>query len=514
LEQLESRQLMTVYNHGGLIMPNVEVQSLYYGADWYNNPTLYSLTGNLDGFANNVVHSSYMDMLTKAGYGVGRGSFDAGTIALANLTSGNFIPDSWVRSTLQDFVTRGFLKSPDSNRLYIVYVEPNVGVVDPTGHNSHNDFAGYHTAFAGTDAAGNPVSIRYAIIAYPGGATGNTRNNPFLSDYGSVTLTASHELAEAVTDPDVNYGQLAWYDDARGEVGDIANAMTVLLNGYAVQRISDQFDQPMTPAGATALYQESFVLRANGDLWRHNSAGWTLLASGVAKLSDQGIDPSGLSMVDFVTTDGRAFEYHDGLGTLFLTAGVRSAKAGQGVSYILLTNGDLYEFDDTTGATTRLDYGDVFIDAGTDQYGVNTVDVIDGSGGAWERSDTTGWHYLGSGVRWVSAGQQGYSELVLTTNDAYHYDESSGNFTFLASNVAGVTAGVDERGNLMIDLQYLNGDAWEFRSGSGWQFLDSGVFVLDKARAGIVDVVHTDGTAYEHDSGGWRYLTDNAIFAS
>src|SRR5262249_34498116 len=68
LEQLEDRQVLSVAYHGGALMPNVEVQALYYGSDWNNNSTYYNQTGYLEGFLNNIVHSSYMDMLNSAGY--------------------------------------------------------------------------------------------------------------------------------------------------------------------------------------------------------------------------------------------------------------------------------------------------------------------------------------------------------------------------------------------------------------------------------------------------------------
>src|SRR5207237_1239373 len=74
---------------------------------------------------------------------------------------------------------------------------------------------------------------------------------------------ASHETAEAATDPDVNYGRLGWYDPQRGEIGDITennpNAL-VRLDGYLVQLDADRNDQLLTlappvttpPPGTTA----------------------------------------------------------------------------------------------------------------------------------------------------------------------------------------------------------------------------------------------------------------------
>ena len=77
-ESLEDRRLMTVTPHGGAIMPHVELQGVYFGQDWRNNSTLFQQTGQLEGFLGTLARGNYLDMLTNAGYGVGRGTQDAG----------------------------------------------------------------------------------------------------------------------------------------------------------------------------------------------------------------------------------------------------------------------------------------------------------------------------------------------------------------------------------------------------------------------------------------------------
>src|SRR5947208_1033468 len=66
LEALETRDVPTVTFHGGPLLRNVEVQGLYLGSDWSTNATLRQQSGQFEGFLNNIVHSSYMDMLTNA----------------------------------------------------------------------------------------------------------------------------------------------------------------------------------------------------------------------------------------------------------------------------------------------------------------------------------------------------------------------------------------------------------------------------------------------------------------
>src|SRR5207249_4270161 len=81
-----------------------------------------------------------------------------------------------------------------------------------------NNFLGYHGAFAGLTGSGWS-DIRYAVIAYPGGSiplssgTATNASLSWLSSLNDMTEVTSHELAEAVTDPNVNYKTLGWYDD-------------------------------------------------------------------------------------------------------------------------------------------------------------------------------------------------------------------------------------------------------------------------------------------------------------
>jgi hypothetical protein len=519
IESLEDRRVMTVTFHGGAVLPTVEVQALYEGSDWYNNSANYSQTGTLDGFLNNVVQSTYMDMLNKAGYGVGRGSASGGKIFMSNINKSYYLTDSSIRSDLLSAISAtNHLEAPDANRLYVVFVEPGVAVMNDHLNNatSQSNFLGYHGAFGSSYG-----DIHYAVVCYPGGAVGNAGMS-WLSATDDLTQVASHEIAEAVTDPNINYKTLGWYDDTfpnsdgtKGdEIGDLANAQTVHLNGYAVQRIADKNDQPMTPAGARAVNPVSFVLQTNGNLYMHSSSGLTWLDNGVASVSDQGIDNQGHAMVDVLFTNGSAYEYHEGQGWIYLTSGVRMGAAGQGVSYVLLTSGTVYEYKDSSGSwSSPISYNVTSISAGTDRNGVNMeAEIWYGQG--WEWSDSSGWHTFGSGLTSISAGQQGYVDYVTGNGNGYLYTEAYGSSSLIAYNVAQMTAGTDQNGNNMIDMLYTNGNLWEYRVDTGWNWLDNSVTSIAKGRAGVVDMVFSWGDAYDHGPGGWTYLTGSARTAA
>jgi len=51
--------------------------------------------------------------------------------------------------------------------------------------------------------------------------------------FDSLTVTASHELCEAITDPVPGQG---WYDDNNGEIGDICAWTTKTVGQYTVQQ--------------------------------------------------------------------------------------------------------------------------------------------------------------------------------------------------------------------------------------------------------------------------------------
>ena len=252
LECLEGRLVPTVTYQGGTLLPHVEVQGLYLGSDWYYNGTYYNQTAQFEAFNRFVPQSSYMDLLTQLGYGVGRGSTSAGTIDTLALNKSYYLTDSTIRGEIQRFINAGYLQQPDANRLYVVYVEPGVAILNDHDNYSTSirDFTGYHGAFAGRTAGGYGADIHYAVIAYAGGYNAIL---PGLTPFGTMTLTASHEIAEAATDPNVNYRALGWYDDYYGgEIGDI-NRYEALLSGYVVQSIINKYDVAYIPYGATTL---------------------------------------------------------------------------------------------------------------------------------------------------------------------------------------------------------------------------------------------------------------------
>ncbi len=555
LECLERRDTPSVTNHFGGVLANVEVQPMFYGVGWATNATNLGQALQLGTFLNKVVNSSYMDMLTQAGYGVGRGSTGPDDFFEAKLDNTQFLTDAQIQGTVASEIAGGHLRAPDANRLYVVFVQPNVAVENGQDL-SVTDFLGYHSAFVYQSS-----DVHYAVVAYPGGSiplstttgdnvpvSGTFTNGriPWLGAFDQMTQVASHELAESVTDPNIHLNAKGWNDDSNslGEVGDLAANQTVYLNGYAVQRIADQNDQAMTPAGATSATPVDFVLKTDGTLWVRDQSGFYKWDSGVASISDQGVDDFGEAMVDVIYADGSAYEFHHeagGGGHLVTLAdgSVKQAVAGQGVSYVLLTSGNLYEFKDagagfvgSPATFTQIDSGVKSIDAGTDKLGVNMVTEVRTDvytrilyvNGVWtfqrysqvdgyEVSDSTGKHPIASNIKSLSAGQQGNMAYITTGGVAYSYSESTALWTYLGSGAA-VTAGTDASGSLVLDLVYADGSLLEWRQASGWTQLAVGnVTAIGKAHAGALDIVFSGGAAWKH-SDNWYLLSGNAVAAA
>lgn len=246
VELLESRRLLTVTNHGGAVLASVEAQAVYLGSDWQS-----SQTAPFDTFLSTIVSGGYMDMLTNAGYGVGRGTSTAGAIDSISLNkTSTGISDASIQQDIQSMITAGTLQTPDANRLYVVYVEPGVVVFNGTD-SSATTFLGYHGAFGGHTKAGAAADIHYAVIPYPDGPNVSHTSQGFATAFNEQTAVTSHELAEAVTDPNVNYKTLGWYDDQKnGEIGDLTR-VTVSFSGYIVQDVVNQNDQVISPVTTT-----------------------------------------------------------------------------------------------------------------------------------------------------------------------------------------------------------------------------------------------------------------------
>ncbi len=205
----------------GPLLANVKVFTIFWGSAWQQSGQSGSID-QLNAFFDYILTSSLMDQLAEysvAGYQIGYGS-RTGTLNIDSPDVQNSVADSDIQNMLQQQIANGTVPQPDANTLYFVFLPTGVTVTQG-GSASCQQFCGYHDNISG--------NIFYAVMPYPdcSGCLGN------MAAFDSLTVTVSHELCEAVTDPVPGQG---WYDDNNGEIGDICAWNTKTLGHYTVQQ--------------------------------------------------------------------------------------------------------------------------------------------------------------------------------------------------------------------------------------------------------------------------------------
>ena len=241
--------------YGGKIIPNVKVVQVLYGAGTYTSEVSSTGASSIAALYRAILNSSYMSWLVEyntaspaqtIGFGSFTGQFTI-TPSAANApkapgcSATNGVTDAQIQAELKAQVTAGHLPAADTNTYYVVHFPANVSI---SQGGSCSGVAGGFCAYHGTVAAGALSEFYYGVIpdfTTPGmtsGCGGSTR-------YGNETSVSSHELIEAITDPEVGIATvtgppLAWYDTVNGEIGDICNAQQATIIGtdnasYVVQ---------------------------------------------------------------------------------------------------------------------------------------------------------------------------------------------------------------------------------------------------------------------------------------
>jgi hypothetical protein len=148
-------------------------------------------------------YMAHLAQYSAGGYQIGNGSFVATTSD--GVPPPARVTDAQIQAEIGAQVRVGKLTAPAADTFYVVLLPPKVVVVDPNGTDSRQGFTGYHHyAQAG--------EFPYAVVR--------------AESQDEMTLTASHELAEAVTDPECDtWATVAWIDEQYGEIGDIVQNM-------------------------------------------------------------------------------------------------------------------------------------------------------------------------------------------------------------------------------------------------------------------------------------------------
>jgi hypothetical protein len=240
-----------VYN-GGTVIPSVKVIPVFW------SPKVRYLN-DLTWFYYETANSAHLDWLSEyntATQSIGRGRY-GGMLTLQHAPPGPTIDDTDIQNELAMLIHRKYLPVNDGNMLFMVHFPPGL-TVTMKGSASCEVFCAYHGTFK-LDG----VMTYYGVIPDQGGACASGCGGGLSSQLDVTTMSSSHEMVEAITDPSVGLADsgvaLAWYDDAYGEIGDMCNGQPSRVGRWAVQQewsnaknacIAAADDPNPTPAGS------------------------------------------------------------------------------------------------------------------------------------------------------------------------------------------------------------------------------------------------------------------------
>ena len=229
----------TMEYFGGSVFSDVKVVTVMWG-----NRVLKNTQKKIPAFTAALVDSTYVDQLKQystihhqgvTGHrgthqSIGRGAYlGQTTIDPSNKSLSLTDPD--IQAELKHQIEIGALPPQDPNTLYMVYFPPTV-TITIDGARSCVDFGAYHFAAPGKPKANN---IFYSVEPECG------------VGFGFLTVAASHEFSEALTDniptPGSNpdYPQ-AWNTSDGYEIGDLCESSDgTLTSGATHWKVQQEF---------------------------------------------------------------------------------------------------------------------------------------------------------------------------------------------------------------------------------------------------------------------------------
>jgi hypothetical protein len=198
--------------HGGPLLQHVRVVTLFWGPELEQNRLHRYFNGFFQVLFANGQYMANLAQYSAGGYKIGNGSFVATTSD--GVPPPAKVTDAQIQAEISAQIMVGKLPVPEADTLYVVLLPATVLVIDPNGIDSDHRFTGYH-------AYSQSGRFAYMVV--------------LSESQDEMTITASHELAEAVTDPQSDtWATVAWIDERYGEIADIVQ------NLYAAGQISKE----------------------------------------------------------------------------------------------------------------------------------------------------------------------------------------------------------------------------------------------------------------------------------
>ena len=223
-QSLSSNIFGSFTHQGGDIMPNPKLYNIFLGQ--YKS----SVITQLNAFTIDLVKSSIADVLKQYGFVSGSVIGSAILETKVNNVSYRILNEPILQLIIQEAIDKQKIPAPAKDILYMIYLSDEISFDDPDldvrccGSNNNTAF-GFHHYFKAK--SGEPViyaltpslsvnCIANTCTSSPSCAMSTTKQ----TQLERITQVASHEFAEAVTNPTGG----GWYDTKSGEeIADVCN---------------------------------------------------------------------------------------------------------------------------------------------------------------------------------------------------------------------------------------------------------------------------------------------------
>ncbi len=198
--------------HGGKVLRSPDVVPVYVGAYWQTLPGMRDRAHNDAAMAVLVKDPGQTGLWRE--YGGGPGTTSPSKV-LGGVGRRDFSKED-VEALVSAQVRSGAFDASDPERIFTLVLPPGVTLHDGEA-SSIAGLGGFHGNVTARD--GHPVY--YAVVVYSQRSGGRRNGIDFTgTPIDNITITESHEITEAVTDPDVGLAIesgdphfLGWYDE-------------------------------------------------------------------------------------------------------------------------------------------------------------------------------------------------------------------------------------------------------------------------------------------------------------
>ena len=245
-----SRAAGKVLYFGGPVLSNAKIYTVFWGARV--DPAIQSM---IIPFYQTLATSSYLDQLSEyntnvlsvAGnegthQSIGKGSY-AGTVTIVPKNTSASLTQSDIEKELDYQMDQGVIPTPDSNSLYMIHYPSTISISISFGVSCQSWFADHEVY----------QSSKHGPIVYAMMPCGNSADS-----FSSLTVAASHEIAESITDPFSPLANqtatypAAWLAADQNEIGDLCAWQNAkLTSGTTIYSVQQEWSNAQNGCVAT-----------------------------------------------------------------------------------------------------------------------------------------------------------------------------------------------------------------------------------------------------------------------